>query len=89
MHFRTGASRILVTTDIPELTEGGAGYWNVASFTIINYNLPSREVYLHRVGASAHRLIRRQCINLITIDEVKALQDIVNFYSLQVGPLEL
>jgi superfamily II DNA/RNA helicase len=74
--FRSGASRVLVTTDL-----WGRGIDVQQVSLVINYDLPnSRELYIHRIGRSGRFGRKGVAINFITAGEVKYLKDIEQFY---------
>ena len=75
--FRSGASRVLITTDI---WARGIDVQQVS--LVINYDLPNnREVYIHRIGRSGRFGRRGVGINFIKNDEMQALHDIERYYS--------
>ena len=78
--FRTGASRVLITTDV---WSRGIDVANVS--LVINYDLPSnRELYIHRIGRSGRYGRKGVAINFVKDDEIRVLRDIEQFYSTQV-----
>ena len=81
--FRTGASRVLVATD---LVARGIDVQQVS--LVINFELPhNRENYIHRIGRSARFGRQGVAINIITPDEVPMLKDIEAHYHTQVPEL--
>ncbi|KAF8800738.1 DEAD-domain-containing protein [Phlegmacium glaucopus] len=77
--FRTGASRVLITTD---MLARGIDVQQVA--VVINYDLPeSKEMYMHRIG--------RIAINFVTKEEISKIREIEQYYSTQIEemPLEI
>jgi len=74
--FRTGSSRVLITTD---LLARGIDIQQVS--LVINYELPKlKENYIHRIGR-AGRFARKGCaINFVTKQDVQTLRDIETFY---------
>jgi len=74
--FRTGSSRVLITTD---LLARGIDVHGIS--LVINYELPkSYEKYIHRIGRSGRFGRKGVAINLISNDSYK-LKDIERFYS--------
>merc|ERR1712133_271006 len=75
--FRSGSSRILITTD---LLARGIDVQQVS--LVINYELPGqRENYIHRIGRSGRVGRKGVAINLITEEDKRSLQDIEQFYN--------
>jgi len=75
--FRSGSSRILITTD---LLARGIDVQQVS--LVINYDLPSnRENYIHRIGRSGRFGRKGVAINFITDDDVRMMNDIEKFYN--------
>ncbi|GHJ85494.1 hypothetical protein NliqN6_1896 [Naganishia liquefaciens] len=75
--FRSGSSRVLITTDV---WARGIDVQNVS--LVINYDLPSnREAYLHRIGRSGRFGRKGVAINFVTLEDVRILRDIEQFYS--------
>jgi len=80
--FRSGLSRVLITTDV---WSRGIDVANVS--LVINYDLPSnRELYIHRIGRSGRYGRKGVAINFVKEDEIRVLRDIEQFYSTQVRP---
>jgi translation initiation factor 4A len=78
--FRTGASRILITTD---LLARGIDVHGVS--LVINYELPRNyEQYLHRVGRCGRFGRKGIAINLLTTREMYKLKELERFYSTSV-----
>lgn len=76
--FRSGESRVLITTDI-----WGRGIDVQQVSLVINYDLPnSRENYIHRVGRSGRFGRNGVGINFVTNDCVRMLRDIEQYYSI-------
>jgi translation initiation factor 4A len=70
--FRSGSSRVLITTD---LLARGIDAQLVS--LVINYDLPTdRENYIHRIGCGGR--FGRECvaINFVTTEDVRMLRDI-------------
>jgi len=82
--FRSGSSRILITTD---LLARGIDVQQVS--LVINYELPGqRENYIHRIGRSGRFGRKGVAINLIAGEQDKRMMgDIQQFYSTQVSEM--
>ena len=81
--FRSGESRVLITTDV---WSRGIDVANVS--LVINYDLPAnRELYIHRIGRSGRYGRKGVAINFVKEDEIRVLRDIEQFYSTQVSSL--
>jgi ATP-dependent RNA helicase len=75
--FRSGATRLLITTDI-----WGRGIDVQQVSLVINYDLPNnRELYIHRIGRGGRFGRKGVAINFVTEEEVSVLRDIEMFYS--------
>ena len=75
--FRSGSSRVLITTDV---LARGIDIQQVS--LVINFDLPSiKENYIHRIGRSGRFGRKGVAINLITNDDVNAMREIQQFYS--------
>jgi len=75
--FRTGSSRVLITTD---LLARGIDVQQVS--LVINFDLPSnRENYIHRIGRGGRFGRKGVAINFVTLDDRRALKDIEEYYS--------
>jgi len=78
--FRTGSSRVLITTD---LLARGIDVQQVS--LVINYDLPRNlENYLHRIGRSGRFGRKGVAINFISSDDVRALRELEQFYNTQI-----
>jgi translation initiation factor 4A len=78
--FRSGSSRVLITTDLLAL---GIDVQQVS--LVINYDLPSNiENYLHRIGRSGRFGRKGVAINFVTEDDVRTLRSIEQHYNTQV-----
>ncbi|XP_060583118.1 uncharacterized protein LOC132739421 [Ruditapes philippinarum] len=78
--FRTGSSRVLITTD---LLARGIDVQQVS--LVINYDLPFvRENYIHRIGRSGRFGRKGVAINFITFNDERVLKDIEQFYNTEV-----
>ena len=83
--FRSGATRILITTD---LLSRGIDIQSVS--IVINYELPyNRECYIHRIGRSGRMGRKGVAINFITPRDVEKMKDIEEFYHTDIQPLPL
>lgn len=75
--FRTGSSRVLITTD---LLARGIDVQQVS--LVINYDLPTnRENYIHRIGRGGRFGRKGAAINFVTEEDKRTLQDIEQFYN--------
>ncbi|KAH0785778.1 ATP-dependent RNA helicase eIF4A [Histomonas meleagridis] len=81
--FRTGNTRVLISTDL--LARG----IDVQQVTlVINFELPySAEQYLHRIGRSGRYGRKGVAFNIIDSTEVKLLRDIEDFYHTKIEEL--
>merc|ERR1712084_26279 len=78
--FRSGSSRILVSTD---LLARGIDVQQVS--LVINFDLPRQmENYLHRIGRSGRFGRKGVAINFVTNADVRNMQDIERHYETQV-----
>ncbi|KCV69139.1 ATP-dependent RNA helicase FAL1 [Fonticula alba] len=74
--FRSGNSRILITTDI-----WARGIDVSLVSLVLNYDLPlNREQYLHRIGRSGRFGRRGMAINFVKPDEASQLREIEQYY---------
>lgn len=81
--FRSGSSRVLVTTDI---LSRGIDIQQVS--LVITFDLPmNRENYIHRIGRSGRFGRKGVSINFLTNEDVRYLRDIEQFYSTQIDEL--
>ena len=70
--FRSGSSRVLITTD---LLARGIDVQQVS--LVINYDLPTnRENYIHRIGRGGRFGRKGVAINFVTPEDVRMLRDI-------------
>lgn len=75
--FRTGSSRVLITTD---LLARGIDVQQVS--LVINYDLPTnRENYIHRIGRGGRFGRKGAAINFVTEEDKRTLMDIETFYN--------
>ncbi|KXN87188.1 ATP-dependent RNA helicase eIF4A [Leucoagaricus sp. SymC.cos] len=80
--FRSGSSRVLITTDL--LARG------IDVSLVINYDLPTnRENYIHRIGRGGRFGRKGVAINFVTTDDVRMLRDIEQFYNTQIDEMPL
>ncbi len=81
--FRSGKSRVLVSTD---LLSRGIDIQQVS--VVINYDIPIKvESYLHRIGRSGRYGRKGVAINFMTKDDERRLHQIEQYYSTIVEPL--
>ena len=81
--FRSGASRILISTD---LLSRGIDVQQVS--LVINYDLPTQfESYIHRIGRSGRYGRKGVSINLCTKYDINKVKEIEQFYETQIEPL--
>lgn len=81
--FRTGSSRLLVSTD---LLARGIDVYQVG--LVINFDLPNKkENYIHRIGRGGRFGRRGIAINLITKQESQVLMQIEEFYNTEISNL--
>ena len=81
--FRSGASRVLVSSD---LLARGIDIQQVS--LVINFELPpQRENYIHRIGRSGRFGRKGVAINLVTPQELRDVQEIEKFYSTSIPEL--
>jgi len=75
--FRTGSSRVLITTD---LLARGIDVQQVS--LVINYDLPRNlENYIHRIGRSGRFGRKGVAINFVTSEDAKTLRELEQFYN--------
>jgi len=83
--FRTGSSRVLITTD---LLARGIDVQQVS--LVINYDLPNnRENYIHRIGRGGRFGRKGVAINFVTQDDVRILKDIETFYNTSIEAMPM
>ncbi|GAB6024473.1 Eukaryotic initiation factor 4A-III, variant 2 [Chamberlinius hualienensis] len=81
--FRSGVTRLLITTDI---LARGIDVHHVS--LVFNYDLPNNsEVYIHRIGRSGRFGRKGAAINLVKDDEIGVLRDIEHHYSTQIDEM--
>mmetsp|Transcript_11454 Transcript_11454/g.19415 ORF Transcript_11454/g.19415 Transcript_11454/m.19415 type:complete len:412 (-) Transcript_11454:803-2038(-) len=83
--FRSGSSRVLITTD---LLARGIDVQQVS--LVINFDLPTnRENYIHRIGRSGRFGRKGVAINFLTEGDVRYLRDIEQFYTTQITEMPM
>jgi ATP-dependent RNA helicase len=83
--FRSGNTRVLVTTDV---WARGLDVPQVS--LVINYDLPnSRENYIHRIGRSGRFGRKGVAINFVRNDDIRVLRDIEQYYSTQIDEMPM
>merc|ERR1719336_1959762 len=83
--FRSGSSRVLITTD---LLARGIDVQQVS--LVINFDLPTnRENYIHRIGRGGRFGRKGVAINFVTDDDKRALQEIEQFYNTQIEEMPM
>ncbi|KAA8499240.1 ATP-dependent RNA helicase eIF4A [Porphyridium purpureum] len=81
--FRTGSSRVLVTTD---LLARGIDVQQVS--LVINYDLPTnRENYIHRIGRSGRFGRKGVAINFVTGDDIRMMREIEEYYNTKIDEM--
>jgi len=81
--FRTGSSRVLITTD---LLARGIDVQQVS--LVINYDLPKNlENYIHRIGRSGRFGRKGVAINFVTNDDVRTLRELETFYNTSIDEM--
>ncbi|KAI5339605.1 PREDICTED: eukaryotic [Prunus dulcis] len=83
--FRSGNSRVLITTDV---WARGLDVQQVS--LVINFDLPNnRELYIHRIGRSGRFGRKGVAINFVKSDDIKILRDIEQYYSTQIDEMPM
>lgn len=83
--FRSGGSRVLITTDL-----WGRGIDVAQVSLVICYDLPnSRELYIHRIGRGGRFGRKGVAINFVKDDDVRILRDIEQYYSTQIDEMPM
>ncbi|CAK9438467.1 uncharacterized protein LODBEIA_P26910 [Lodderomyces beijingensis] len=83
--FRTGNSRVLISTDV---WARGIDVQQIS--LVINYDLPNdKENYIHRIGRSGRFGRKGTAINLITKSDVQELRDIEKYYSCKIREMPM
>jgi len=75
--FRTGATRVLITTD---LLARGIDVQQVG--LVINYELPiKKEIYIHRIGRAGRFGRKGVAINFVLPNDAKFIREIQDHYN--------
>mmetsp|Transcript_3719 Transcript_3719/g.6111 ORF Transcript_3719/g.6111 Transcript_3719/m.6111 type:complete len:417 (-) Transcript_3719:485-1735(-) len=83
--FRSGSSRVLITTD---LLARGIDVQQVS--LVMNFDLPTnRENYIHRIGRSGRFGRKGVAINFVTDGDVRYLRDIEGFYQTEIKEMPM
>ena len=83
--FRTGCSRVLITTD---LLARGIDIQQVS--LVINYDLPKdKEKYIHRIGRSGRFGRKGVAINFVGPSDYKFIQEVEKFYNTQIEEMPI
>jgi len=83
--FRSGSSRVLITTDI---WARGLDVQQVS--LVINYDLPvNRELYIHRIGRSGRFGKKGVAVNFVRDEDVRTLKDIERYYSTDIDEMPM
>ncbi len=85
--FRTGSSRVLITTD---LLSRGIDVQSVS--LVINFELPrKKESYIHRIGRSGRFGRKGTAINFVLPSDIEMIKEIQTHYSTQIDlmPVDL
>lgn len=83
--FRSGSSRVLITTD---LLARGIDVQQVS--LVINFDLPTnRENYIHRIGRGGRFGRKGVAINFVTAEDTRVMQDIEEHYKTSIDQMPL
>jgi len=83
--FRSGSSRVLITTD---LLARGIDVQQVS--LVINYDMPgNRENYIHRIGRSGRFGKKGVAINLVAQSDIVAMREIEAFYQTHIEEMPM
>lgn len=83
--FRSGSSRVLITTD---LLARGIDVQQVS--LVMNYDIPTnRENYIHRIGRSGRFGRKGVAINFVILSDTRYLRDIEQFYNTQIEEMPM
>ena len=83
--FKSGSSRVLITTD---LLARGIDVQQVS--LVINFDIPlDRENYIHRIGRSGRFGRKGVAINFLTKRDVPCMRDIEQFYNTQIEEMPM
>jgi len=77
--FKNGDSRVLIATD---LISRGIDVQQVS--IVINYDIPGKETYIHRIGRSGRYGKKGLAINFVTYDDVRKLKTIQEYYNTEI-----
>ena len=81
--FRSGASRVLISTD---LLARGIDVQQVS--LVINFDMPAqKENYIHRIGRSGRFGRKGVAINFVTNQDVQMMRDIESFYQTMIDEM--
>ncbi|KAK9462618.1 P-loop containing nucleoside triphosphate hydrolase protein [Lipomyces oligophaga] len=81
--FRSGSSRVLITTD---LLARGIDVQQVS--LVINFDLPNnKENYIHRIGRGGRFGRKGVAINFVTDNDVSEMREIERFYNTQIDEM--
>lgn len=81
--FRTGHSRVLISTDV---WARGIDVQQIS--LVINYDMPEiMENYIHRIGRSGRFGRKGVAINFITKEDIPKLKSTENFYKIKIEPM--
>ena len=82
-NFRSGHSRILLSTD---LLSRGIDVQQLS--LVINFDLPkSKETYIHRIGRSGRYGRKGVSINLVTDRDMRYMEEIQSFYDTKISEM--
>lgn len=83
--FRTGSTRILITTD---LLARGIDVQQVS--LVINYDLPlKKECYIHRIGRGGRFGRKGVALNFVTDQDIAAMNEIEKFYNTTIDEMPM
>ena len=83
--FRSGSSRVLITTD---LLSRGIDVQQVS--LVINFDIPTnRENYIHRIGRSGRFGRKGVAINFLTENDIDNLRDIEEFFNTEITEMPM
>lgn len=83
--FRSGSSRVLITTD---LLARGIDVQQIS--LVINFDLPTnRENYIHRIGRGGRFGRKGVAINFVTESDIRTLREIEQFYNTQIEEMPM
>jgi len=83
--FRSGSSRVLITTD---LLAGGIDVQQVS--LVINFDLPTnRENYVHHIGRSGRFRRKGVATIFLTVGDICYLRGIEQFYTTEISEMPM